>query len=111
MQAIDLNYSGIIIGAISFFIIGFFHPIVIKAEYYLGRKSWWIFLVLGICVSLASLLTENTMISIGLGVFAFSCFWSIKEVFEQEQRVLNGRFPKNPKRKYPDSSGEMQARK
>ena len=34
-----------------------------------------------------------------LGVFAFSSFWTIKEVFEQEQRVRKGWFPSNPKRK------------
>ena len=27
--------------------------------------------------------------------------WSIKEIFEQEKRVIAGRFPKNPKREYP----------
>jgi hypothetical protein len=35
-----------------------------------------------------------------LGVFAFSSFWSIKEVFEQEERVHKGWFPKNPHREY-----------
>ena len=27
-------------------IIGLFHPVVIKAEYYWGTGCWWIFLVL-----------------------------------------------------------------
>ena len=35
-----------------------------------------------------------------IGVF-HPCFWSIKEVFEQRERVRKGWFPKNPKRKYP----------
>ena len=35
-----------------------------------------------------------------LGVFAFSSFWTIKEIFEQEERVRKGWFPKNPRRKY-----------
>ena len=38
---------------------------------------------------------------IAAGVFAFSCFWSIKEVLEQRERVRKGWYPKNPKRKYP----------
>jgi len=33
-------------------------------------------------------------------VFAFSSFWTIKDVFEHEERVQKGWFPKNPKRKY-----------
>jgi hypothetical protein len=39
------------------------------------------------------------MISTLLGVFAFSSFWSIHELFEQRERVRKGWFPQNPKRK------------
>ena len=77
-----------------------FHPIVVKAEYYWGTKCWWIFLLLGIGGIIASLYTENIMIASLLGVFAFSSFWTIKEIFEQEERVKKGWFPKNPKRTY-----------
>ena len=81
-------------------IIGLFHPVVVKAEYYWGTKCWWIFLVLGIAGVIASLSIDNVILSSLLGVFAFSSFWTIKEVFEQEERVQKGWFPKNPKRKY-----------
>ena len=100
MNLENLNYYGIALGAISFLIIGVFHPLVIKAEYYYGRKIWWAFLIIGIIASTLSLLTNNIFLSVTLGVFGFSSFWGIKEVFEQEQRVKDGRFPKNPKRKY-----------
>jgi len=73
---------------------------VVKAEYYWGTKCWWIFLVLGIAGVVASLSIDNVILSSLLGVFAFSSFWTIKEVFEQEERVQKGWFPKNPKRKY-----------
>ena len=94
-----MNFEGIIIGLATFLIIGFFHPIVIKAEYYLGVKSWWIFLVVGITTLVLSLIMENHIASILLGVFSFSSFWTIKEVFEQRERVRKGWFPANPKRK------------
>ena len=81
-------------------IIGLFHPVVVKAEYYWGTKCWWIFLILGIAGVIASLSIDNVILSSLLGVFAFSSFWTIKEVFEQEERVQKGWFPKNPKRKY-----------
>ena len=84
----------------TFLIIGLFHPVVVKAEYYWGTKCWWIFLVLGIGGVVASLCVENILIASLLGVFAFSSFWTIKEVFEQEDRVKKGWFPKNPKRTY-----------
>lgn len=95
----ELNFSGIIIGVATFLVIGLFHPLVIKAEYYIGVKSWWLFLLLGIAAGGASLLVVDLTLSIILGVVAFSAFWSIGEVFEQKKRVEKGWFPANPKRK------------
>lgn len=95
----ELNFSGIIIGVATFLVIGLFHPLVIKAEYYIGVKSWWLFLLLGIVAAIASLLVGNLTLSIILGVVAFSSFWSIGEVFEQKKRVEKGWFPANPKKK------------
>ena len=94
-----LNFFGIIIGVATFLVIGLFHPLVIKAEYYIGVKSWWLFLFLGIVAGILSLLLESFVGSIILGVVAFSSFWSIGEVFQQKKRVEKGWFPANPKRK------------
>lgn len=96
----EYHLSGLVIGISTFIIIGLFHPIVVKAEYYWGTKCWWIFLVLGIGGTIASLCTENIMLASLLGVFAFSSFWTIIELFDQEERVKKGWFPKNPKRTY-----------
>ncbi|MDY3070553.1 MAG: DUF4491 family protein [Parabacteroides sp.] len=95
-----LNFDGLLIGIVTFLIIGFFHPIVVKAEYYWGTKCWWIFLILGLVGIFLSLFIQSTFWSVVCGVFAFSSFWTIKEVFEQEDRVLKGWFPKNPRRTY-----------
>lgn len=94
-------FAGLGIGLATFLIIGFFHPVVVKAEYYWGTRSWWIFLILGIVGVAASIVVKNIFISAILGVFAFSSFWTIKEIFEQQERVKKGWFPKNPNRKYP----------
>ena len=96
----EYHLAGLFIGICTFLIIGLFHPVVVKAEYYWGTKCWWIFLVLGIVGVIASLSIDNVILSSLLGVFAFSSFWTIKEVFEQEERVQKGWFPKHPKRKY-----------
>ena len=96
----ELHFSGLLIGISTFLIIGLFHPIVIKAEYYWGTRGWWIFLLLGIAGTVASIFVADILYSSLLGVFAFSSFWTIKEVFDQEKRVKKGWFPKNPKRKY-----------
>ncbi len=94
-----MNYQGILIGLATFLTIGFFHPIVIKAEYYFGRRCWWAFLLGGIIAAALSLFCANETLSIILGVVAFSSFWGIGEVFAQHKRVKRGWFPMNPKRK------------
>ena len=91
-----MNFTGIIVGLATFLIIGLFHPIVIKAEYYLGTKCWWVFLVAGIVFCVLSIIVENLIASTILGVTAFSSFWSIGELFEQKQRVKTGWFPEGP---------------
>lgn len=92
-----MNITGIIIGTATFLIIGICHPLVIKAEYYFGRIAWIGFLIAGIALAAFSLFTKGTL-SILLGAGAFSFFWGILEMFEQEKRVLKGWFPENPKR-------------
>lgn len=89
-----MNFSGIILGASAFLIIGLFHPIVIKAEYHFGKKCWWVFALAGLGFCAAAMFVGNTVLSSVLGVFGFSCFWSILELFEQEKRVQKGWFPK-----------------
>lgn len=94
----DMNFSGIIVGAATFLIIGVCHPIVIKMEYYWGKGSWWLFLLAGLAFVAASIFVGNDVVATILGAAAFSCFWGIKEMFEQERRVLKGWFPENPAR-------------
>ena len=93
------NLEGVVIGLLTFFIIGLFHPLVIKGEYYFGVRCWWVFLIAGIVAIAAALMIESVMWSAICGVVGFSSFWSIGELFEQRRRVERGWFPKNPKRK------------
>ncbi len=92
----DINLQGVGIGLATFLIIGIFHPLVIKGEYYLGQRCNWLFLIGGIITLILSLTTVGTA-SILLGVTSFSCFWSILEVKEQKKRVEKGWFPKRNK--------------
>ena len=92
-----INIEGLAIGLATFLIIGIFHPLVIKGEYYLGQKANWLFLIAGLGMLAASLSTTGVW-SIICGVTAFSCFWSILEVREQRERVRKGWFPANPRR-------------
>ncbi len=97
----EYNLEGLAIGLATFLIIGIFHPLVIKGEYYMGQKCNWLFLIGGIAMLILSLYTTGTG-SILCGVTSFSCFWSILEVREQRERVRKGWFPGNPKREKRD---------
>lgn len=94
-----MYFTGIIIAVSTFIIIGVFHPVVIKTEYYFGTRPWWVFLVVGLVAIFACFRIENVLTSALHGVFGASCLWSIGELFEQKKRVEKGWFPKNPKRK------------
>ena len=91
-----MNFIGIIVGLATFLIIGLFHPLVIKAEYYLGSKRWWMFLLAGILFGALSVMIDNLIASTILGVTSFSSFWSIHELMQQKERVRKGWFPEGP---------------
>ena len=95
-----MNWAGVVIGAAAFIIIGAFHPVVIKGEYYFGNKIWPLFLIAGLICGALSLLIEEDIISGILGILACVLLWCIKELKEQTERVKKGWFPKNPKRNY-----------
>ena len=94
-----MNWTGLIAAIGTFLLIGSFHVIVIKTEYYFGKQVWPVFAGIGIFSLLASLLISNMIISVLIAVFGITCIWSIKELFEQEERVKKGWFPENPKKK------------
>ena len=82
-----MNFYGLIIGVATFLLIGCFHVIVIKGEYYFSKNIWPLFLVVGLGTLVLSLFIENSIISALIAVFGISCLWSIKELIEQEERV------------------------
>lgn len=93
------NLTGLVIGVATFLIIGLFHPMVTKGEYYFGVRIWWLFLVMGIAAIAGSIAVEEILWSTLLAVWGASSLWSIGELFEQRTRVEKGWFPANPKRK------------
>ena len=100
MEWLDTYHiGGLVIGICTFLIIGIFHPIVVKAEYYWGTRCWWWFLIAGLAGVAGSVMVSDILVSSLLGVFSFSSFWTIKEIFEQKGRVKKGWSPMNPKRK------------
>jgi len=93
-----MNFTGILAGAATFLIIGISHPLVVKLEYTYGKKGWIILAIAGVIFLALSLFAEGFALSTIFGACAFSLFWGVYEMFEQEKRVLRGWFPENPKR-------------
>lgn len=91
-----MHINGLLVGVL---LIGIFHIIVLKAEYYLTKNVWPIFLVLGLLFLAVSLVISDVAVSSIIASLGVTCLWSIKELFEQEERVRKGWFPANPKRK------------
>jgi len=94
----DWHLFGLVLGLCTFLVIGLFHPLVIKGEYYFGVKCWRAFAIAGVAMCGVAVYISDPFWSTLAGVVGFSCFWSIMEVFDQRKRVLKGWFPMNPKR-------------
>ena len=99
MENISANLQGLAIGLATFLIIGLFHPLVIKGEYYFGTKINWAFGIGGTMFLAVAFICTTIFWSAVCGILAFSCYWSILEVVHQKRRVEKGWFPMNPKRK------------
>ncbi len=93
----EYHLLGLTIGLSTFLVIGLFHPLVIKAEYYLGQPSRYLFAGAGVITLAAAVLVLDVFWSSILGVVGFSCFWSILEISEQKRRIERGWFPPNPR--------------
>ena len=93
-----LNWTGIISGAAMIILTGIFHPVVVKCEYYFSARVWPVFLVLGVVSLWVSAAAEDGAVSSVAGILGAILLWCIRELKEQEKRVANGWFPKNPKR-------------
>ncbi len=94
----ELHFEGLLLGVCTFLVIGIFHPIVVKTEYYFGTRPWWVFLLIGLAGAAGALFIGDLFWSALCGIVGFSSLWTVKELFEQKERVEKGWFPKNPKR-------------
>ncbi|MBR1468433.1 MAG: DUF4491 family protein [Bacteroidaceae bacterium] len=94
-----MYFEGLIIAVITFLIIGLFHPIVIKSEYYFGVRCWPVFAIVGTTLLIISLFVSDILTASVIGIAGCSSLWSVLEIFEQRKRVMRGWFPRNPNRK------------
>jgi hypothetical protein len=94
-----INLKGVFFGFFMLLVIGIGFLWVIKLEYYVGAWLWKGVLALGVLICVASLFVPDFTASALLGIFGGSVVWGATELPGQEQRVKQGLFPVNPKRK------------
>ncbi len=93
----SLYVEGPVVGAMVFLLVGVCHPLVVKVEYHLGQRVWWLFILLSFCCFVASL-TLPELPSLSLGACGAAAYWCALELRMQHQRVGLGRAKRNPKR-------------
>ena len=63
-----MQWLGLLVGLCTFMIIGAFHPVVIKAEYYWGKGCWPVFLIGGLLCAAGALFLPELWVSALLSV-------------------------------------------
>ena len=94
-----MDYLGLVMGAVAIVAIGPGYVLVIKWEYYRGAGSWPGMVVLGVGLLVVSLFAGNVFLGGTLGIFGAILVWGVHELLKQRDRVEQGLFPGNPKRK------------
>ncbi|MBI5943307.1 MAG: DUF4491 family protein [Chloroflexi bacterium] len=90
-----MNPFGILIGIVTFTIIGLGFPLVIRGERYFGYWSWPYMMSIGFLILLASLFIQSDWGSVIVGVIGATFVWGSTELKEQAVRAELGWFPFN----------------
>ena len=85
-----MQFAGIILGVVTFVMIGVLHVAVVKIERNWGSQLWPGFVVLGVLFGLGSLMVDDVLVSALLGVNGFLFAWSGPELKKQKARVERG---------------------
>ncbi|MCI6261615.1 MAG: DUF4491 family protein [Pyramidobacter sp.] len=95
----ELNLTGPVLGVASLFIMGVYYPVVIWGEYWFSERIWPLFLLAGTALIGASLFLSGTACYLTAFTGAVN-LWAIAEIKEQTRRVRDGKYPRNPRRRY-----------
>ncbi len=85
-----MQFAGLILGVVTFVMIGFLHVAVVKIERIWGAHLWPGFILLGLVFGVASLLVDDVLLSALLGVNSFLFAWSGPELKKQKDRAEHG---------------------
>ena len=90
-----MNFFGILIGIVTFTIIGLGFPLVIRGERNFGYWSWVYMMGIGFLFIIASLFVQSDWGSVIVGVIGATFVWGSTELKEQAVRAELGWFPFN----------------
>ncbi len=96
-----MNFTGIILGIATLFIIGLGFVWVIRGERYFGLLWWPYILALGALLIVGALLLPNDWAAALLGAFGASLMWGATEFKEQSLRARLGWYPAQPRKIQP----------
>ncbi len=96
-----MNPTGLYLGLFTFLAIGLGFVWVIKLEYYVGAHVAKVVGALGLAVTAASVFLSSFTISAVVGILGGTVIWGATELPDQEKRVEDGLFPKNPRKHEP----------
>jgi Domain of unknown function (DUF4491) len=82
-----MQFTGLILGVVTFLMIGFLHMAVVRIERLWGSQLWQGFVFLGLLFGIGSLFVDDILISALLGVNGFLFAWSGPELKKQKERV------------------------
>ena len=94
-----MNFTGIFFALFTAVAIGMGFVWVIKLEYYVGAHVAKAVGVFGALVVLGSLFLPGFVLSTVVGILGGVFVWGATEMADQEDRVTEGMFPANPKKK------------
>jgi hypothetical protein len=90
-----MNSFGLLMGIVTFFIIGLGFPLVIQGERIFGYLWWPYMLGVGIVFLIISLFIQADWLSIIIGVLGATFAWGSTELKEQAVRTELGWYPLN----------------
>ena len=93
-----MNFTGIILALFTLFAVGAGFLWVIKLEYYVGARADKLVFAAGCLMTAASLLVPIPLVSAVIGIAGGTVIWGATELKDQEKRVAQGLFKKNPKK-------------
>jgi hypothetical protein len=94
-----MNLFGPLAGLLALLVIGLGFLWVIRVEYALGWRWWYVFMGAGLVLVFLSIFADSALLSCLLGTAGASLVWGSTELKAQAARAELGWYPANPGQK------------